>query len=271
MKPSTNRDFNLDNQRENWLGRLEKLIANDDRTSRDGSSGCSSLTDTCDPGPGLQCHEFYAKGADEGSEIGEMYYDAAWKQAYWVFKAVKGAHKKIIAMKQNLDDGVDIAGLNVKAILNDFGVSPDDLKDGSDVTGGLAAALSIGAAFAGLGGTKGAALGAGLSVGSTILGQLKQDDTFSTADIESSLAEAFKTWKDDLSDVLRIALGGGKDNAEFESLPDLSDEKHRDHESHIGRFFATPFWLLDTDADEIQSLGKNAEAGIQLKLIDLAL
>jgi hypothetical protein len=194
----------------------------------------------------------------------------AYKQAYWVFETVKGAHNKINTMYERLRDGTTINSLRLGSIIEAFGIEGGNAFEGalgSLVTGGLGIAGGI----AGLTGNPVTSFGAGVL--GTLLGSIDMgigsDGAIKVSEMQDSLADVFVAWRRGLNQTMQTALGGGESDEDFNNLPDLSYEQG--HDSNIGRFFGNPFWLLDNDSKLVKDTMEVIEEGIAMKMVDIVL
>lgn len=244
--------------RDDWVAQLDKEAHSDPNRHRDGISDCKDLeNDKCDPLGGNQCSDFF---------------DGNWasKRAYWVFKAVKGAHGTIRAMHSKLDGETLSQSLKLKAMIEDFDVSSGDdmsCSIGALLSGGLAMASSVA-------GTVGhQASGMGMGIMSTILGSLGsgggpgEGEAIKLSAVEEQLGKVFDSWKEGLEKVMALVMGDG-DSSDYDDLPSFTN---RAVGEPIAKFFGTPFWLLDSDSDLVENIIADVGTNIQHKMVDIIL
>ncbi|KAJ3527967.1 hypothetical protein NM208_g10443 [Fusarium decemcellulare] len=170
-----------------WLMNLESVIAGPIMGQSD-AAGCGVLGEsTCAPNRDMPCEVQYAKfGA---SPLGST--------SYWIFRAVKGAHKKFKELDRVLVVSTLMGGLQIPSLLRQWGGAVGGLAPG--------AGTSIGAGFGFLSG-----LFAGLAA------EAKPED-IKAGTLQDSLIKALEASRTKLKNTLRIAMGGGTSEEEFNS------------------------------------------------------
>lgn len=251
-----------------WLHALEaSIFPNIDNA---GSSGCAVLGQKCDPGqPGWQCGDYFDKEPDK--------YE--WKEAYWVFRAVKGVQKSMERMKRELGEATSINGLKVDQMIDDFQADKEKTV-GATATQVLnwfsTAIISVGV----VGGLIGGPLAATLTTGGVaigiiagrVAGELDKDDAeLPLKAIKNALADFSKDTSKHLDITIRLAMGNKVEGAEFDELPSLTHvttEKDFAAQHSVSKFYSSPYWLLDIDSMGVEKISELVSSSLRWKLID---
>ncbi|KAF9767045.1 hypothetical protein IL306_000447 [Fusarium sp. DS 682] len=237
----------------NWLQNLEDRVMGG-TDGKSGAGGCGVFSQACNPLNSIECTEQYDKYG-----LGD---DILSKNSYWIFQAAKGVHSKLNSLKGEITDKTLISSLRIGQMVEDFGGNEEDT---GDMTKWLASASAIGGALSGL-----AAGNPGIAVGFNLLagifgsfGNLKEEE-INQASISAGLADLFVAASNRIEDTLRIAMGGGKDQTEYDSLPDPRPDPW--YKSRITKFFATGWFLLDDKCEAVQVALKSVSGNIQPKV-----
>lgn len=203
-----------------------------------------------------------------------------WKYAYWAFRAMRGVHKKLAMMQSEIRDSTILNSLDIKTMLADF--EADDNSEaglGSEMMAWMSTAMLTISTIAGLSapviGAAGAVLGLALGRTSAELAAQDGEDTAVTlGELETWLGGYFDASRRSMQTAVSLAAGVQQDGARFDTLPSLAyktTEKDFGTESHIARFFSTPFWLLDVDSQIVRDAVNAGGSNIRYKLIDTIL
>ncbi|KAL5603764.1 hypothetical protein FOVSG1_006514 [Fusarium oxysporum f. sp. vasinfectum] len=223
----------------NWLKNLEDRVFGGTPGKSD-AAGCGVLSGTCDPLNGMGCEEQYdTYGKDTIID----------KNSYWIFQAAKGVHAKFKELSRQLTQETLISGLRIGQMVDDFEGNEDNA---GKVLGWLAAACSMGNVIGGLipGAGDGIAAGFGL-MGGIFSGLATEvgDDEIDQGSISAALADVFEAATKTVEATLRIVMGGGENEDEYNSLPAPEWDTLK---SKIAKFFNGGWFLLDDDAKAVQ-------------------
>ncbi|KAK7394021.1 hypothetical protein QQX98_013199 [Neonectria punicea] len=234
-----------------WLKNMEDQVQGG-TSGKSGAAGCSALGNDCNPMGGMSCD-------DQFDQFGTT---PLGKNSYWIFQAAKGVHEKFRELNRQLTQETLINGLRIPQMVDDF--------DGSEsepgaVLGWLAAASTMGNAVGGL--VPGA--GSGIAAGFGILGGIfsglasQGDDEIDQGSISAALADAFEQATGALENTLRIAMGGGTSDDEYNSLP---APKWDTYETKIAKFFNGGWFLIDDDEEAVRVAIESISNNIQKKV-----
>ncbi|KAK7428282.1 hypothetical protein QQZ08_005179 [Neonectria magnoliae] len=234
-----------------WLKNMESQVQGG-TSGKSGAAGCSALGNDCNPMGGMSCN-------DQFDQFGTT---PLGKNSYWIFQAAKGVHEKFRELNRQLTQETLINGLRIPQMVDDF--------DGSEsepgaVLGWLAAASTMGNAVGGL--VPGA--GGGIAAGFGILGGIfsglasQGDDEIDQGSISAALADAFEQATGALENTLRIAMGGGTGDDEYNSLP---APKWDTFETKIAKFFNGGWFLIDDDEEAVRVAIGSISNNIQKKV-----
>lgn len=236
-----------------------------DDFGNEGSSGCSVLTSSCQPGRNeLQCKDYF----DEKNG----------KVTYWVYRATRGIHDKLALMEKVLRDSVIVNGLKVDKIVEDLEASAEvpSVPD-TDFAGWIGTAMMTIFSFVAGPPVVGVAGGVlGLLVAKVASLSKEEHGDVNIGDIRDAIANVFEKTADGIEEVTRLASGFRREGDEWEHLPDmqqLSEENQVGYDlpNPVSKFFATPFWLMDIDAETVSQAMENTGDIIRYKVIDTVL
>ncbi|RBQ67174.1 hypothetical protein FVER14953_03619 [Fusarium verticillioides] len=234
-----------------WLKNLEDQVMGG-LDGRSGASGCALIGASCNPMNGISCEEQFDK-------YGKTFIG---KNSYWTFQAVKGMHDKFAELHRQLTTETLINGLKIGQMLKDFGGNENG---GGNMRGWLSAAATMGNALGGLAPGVGNGISAGMGILAGIMSGLSlgEDEDDGAATISDGLADLFKSASVKLEDTLRIATGGGRNQAEYNSLPAPMWDTF---ETKIAKFFNGGWFLLDNDVDTVRVTLGSITNNIQKKV-----
>ncbi|KAF7557620.1 hypothetical protein G7Z17_g562 [Cylindrodendrum hubeiense] len=221
----------------NWLKNMEDQVQGG-TSGKSGAAGCAVISTDCSPMNGLSCE-------DQFDQFGTT---PLGKNSYWIFQAAKGVHEKFKELNRQMVEDTLISGLRIGQMVTDFDGSE---SEPGNVLGWLAAASTIGNAVGGL--VPGA--GGGIAAGFGILGGIfsglagQSEEPIDQGSISAALADAFEQATNALENTLRIAMGGGTGDDEYNSLP---APKWDTYETKIAKFFNGGWFLLDDDVEAVR-------------------
>lgn len=242
------------------MAQIDKKAHDDPNRNRNGIGGCSVIGGDCDPGDYEQCSEAYEPG---------------WMsmRSFWVFKAVKGVHRTISMLENELVGSTLAESLRLKSIVDDFDVSDKD-DASSALLGLLSGALSMVATGAGAVGKADASTGMGIMSG--LLGQVssavagKDTEAIPLGEVQKALGDGFESWRAGLREILKVSMGNVTSEDDYDELPDFSGGDITIDDPLL-KFYSTPFWLLDDDANAVGTVVDEIGKNIKRKLVDIIL
>ncbi|KAF4987467.1 hypothetical protein FDECE_15422 [Fusarium decemcellulare] len=238
-----------------WLKNLESVIAGPILGQSD-AAGCGVLGEsTCAPNRDMACEVQYDKfGA---SPLGST--------SYWIFRAVKGAHKKFRELDRVLVVSTLMGSLSIPDLIKDLGAP----EDGSEkVLTWLSAAATMGGSVGGLAPGAGTSIGAGFGFLSGLFAGLAAEakpEDIKAGKLQDSLSKALEASRTKLKNTLRIAVGGGTSEEEYKSLPAPMWDTY---ETNVAKFFNGGWYLLDDDAAAVTAAFESVGNNVKTKVIN---
>ncbi|RBR04865.1 hypothetical protein FVER53590_03619 [Fusarium verticillioides] len=234
-----------------WLKNLEDQVMGG-LNGKSGASGCALIGASCDPMFGITCEEQFDK-------YGKTFIG---KNSYWTFQAVKGMHDKLGELHRKLTTETLVNGFKIGQMLKDFGGNENG---GGNMRGWLSAAATMGNALGGLVPGVGNGVSAGMGILAGIMSGLSlgEDEDDGAATISDGLADLFKSASVKIEDTLRIVTGGGRNEAEYNSLPAPVWDTF---ETKIAKFFNGGWFLLDNDIELVRDTLYSITNNTQMKV-----
>lgn len=271
----------LTTEEDGWLRKSEVAIfgkGDPDALDKSDSEGCADIgasASECKPDKDMECYELY--DAFDGGAT-----------AFWVYRAVKGAHKKLQRLAEQQLVSTVAESLSIDSLVDDFDASDMIVSSNAwdalawfgyammGISGFipfLAPGIMAGSLAGALGGTLGLFVAKGASEGKAADPKPGAQRDTNIKALQNTLKSLFLDSRDNFGRSLRLALGIKYDEEEFSDLASPASlsadwQPETPVTSNAAKFFSDPLWIMDSNTEEIDGLMKAGAQVFRFKLID---